>query len=185
MRFYPACGVPNGPPHRRAHTQAVSERRYDGDVLMSNKHNALVRGLRPTGRFVACGWLLALAPHVGAAQATQANDGGAGAQAQSTTQAAAASVAGAHVAYESAFDSYVPMGASEVGSWQQANQVVDERGGWRAYAREAAMAAKAARMAASKGAQDAAGTTGATGATGATGSRNVQGQHGAAMGVQQ
>jgi hypothetical protein len=155
---------------------------------MSNKHNALVRGLLPTGRFAACGWLLAIAPHVGAAQALQANEGGAGAQALSTTQAAAAAVAGANVAYESAFDSYVPMGASEVGSWQQANQIVDERGGWRAYAREAALAAKAARMAASKGVQDAAGIRGAAGAAGAaggTGPTNVQGQHGAALGVQQ
>jgi hypothetical protein len=179
MRFYPTCGEPNGPQHRRAHTQAVFERHYDGDVLMSNKHKALVRNLFPTGRLVACGWLLILAPHVGATQAMPANDGGAGAQALSTTQAAGAAVAGAHVAYESAFDSYVPMGASDVGSWQQANQIVDERGGWRAYAREAALAARAARMAASKGVHDATGTAGSTAST------NAQGQRGAALGVQQ
>lgn len=58
---------------------------------------------------------------------------------------------GADVAYESVLNAYPSWGQTAVMSWPDANDVVQERGGWRAYAQEAAEAAKAARSANAQG----------------------------------
>jgi hypothetical protein len=41
------------------------------------------------------------------------------------------------LSYDSAFHGYQPFGEARAGNWQAANAAVRERGGWRAYAREA------------------------------------------------
>ena len=44
-----------------------------------------------------------------------------------------------HIAsYTSAFSAYVPWGDTAVVAWPESNELVQRRGGWRAYAREAA-----------------------------------------------
>lgn len=39
--------------------------------------------------------------------------------------------------YNSAFDVYLPWGDASIASWTKSNDLVQERGGWRSYAKEA------------------------------------------------
>ena len=38
--------------------------------------------------------------------------------------------------YQSSFENYQPYSASTIRSWKQTNDTVNDRGGWRAYAKE-------------------------------------------------
>ena len=67
----------------------------------------------------------------------------AAAQAQATAPAAPT----APPAWRSAFDGYRPFSDETTLPWRQANETVQDVGGWRAYAREAAQPASAAASA--------------------------------------
>lgn len=68
----------------------------------------------------------------------------AGAQAQNRPPANAPAVAASPPAWRSAFYGYQPFSEEKTLSWRQANDTVQDIGGWRAYAREAAQPASAA-----------------------------------------
>lgn len=82
---------------------------------------------------------IALLAMLGAVVAAEA-----GAQAQNKPPANAPAAAATSPAWRSAFDGYQPFSEERTLSWRQANDTVQDIGGWRAYAREAAQPASGA-----------------------------------------
>ena len=76
----------------------------------------------------------------------------AGAQAQQVPAAPATPSPVSLVSYSSAFDHYPKQGDAPATDWKLANDVVGQKGGWRAYAKEAQDTKNAAKAAAATGA---------------------------------
>ena len=72
----------------------------------------------------------------------------AGAQAQQVPAAPATPSPVSLVSYSSAFDHYPKQGDAPATDWKLANDVVGQKGGWRAYAKEAQDTKNAAKAAA-------------------------------------
>ena len=67
------------------------------------------------------------------------------AHAQSEPTASAPEAPPINAAYTSAFEDYVPWTDTTIAPWAASNATVDARGGWRAYAKEAADARRRER----------------------------------------